>query len=154
MRVGFLPVVPRPIIERSTARHCLTNFQSVRRQLDQPSMAVWCDEGVYVIVCDISLDETEQFRDLFLCMGFFHWTRVLLRCQGKLLRVSGPDDALIQCGVFGPGGIESVLNGSHYVRAINGMLIVEDIILSLQLNTFWNTKNRTTYPVLAQLHAL
>ena len=147
MRVGFLPVVPRPITERATVRHCLTNFQSVRKQLNQASKAVWCDEGVFAIACDIYLDETEQFKDVFLCMGPFHWTRVLLRCQGKLLRGSGPDDALIECGVFGPGVIESVLNGSHYVRALTGMLIVEDLIRSLQWEIFWNHKDKGAYPL-------
>ncbi len=38
MRVGFLPVIPRPITDRATVRHCLTNFQSVRQQLNQTSM--------------------------------------------------------------------------------------------------------------------
>ena len=66
-------------------------------------MAVWCDEGVFARATDIYLHETEHFKDLFLCLGPFHWTRVLLRCQGKLLHGSGPDDALIECGVFGPG---------------------------------------------------
>ena len=28
VRVGFLPVIPKPITERATVRHCLTNFQS------------------------------------------------------------------------------------------------------------------------------
>jgi hypothetical protein len=154
MRVGFLPVVPRPITERATVRHCLTNLQSVRRQLSQTSMAVWCDEGVFAIACDIYLHETEQFHDVLLCMGPFHWTRVLLRCQGKLLRGSGPDDALIECAVFGPGVIESVLNGSHYVRALTGMLIVEDLIRSLQWKIFWNHKDKAAYPALAQLQVL
>ena len=58
--------------------------------------------------------------------------------MGKLLRGSGPDDALIESGVFGPGVIESVLNGSHYVRALIGMLIVEDLIRSLQWQAFWH----------------
>ena len=57
---------------------------------------------------------------------------MLLRCQDKLLQGSGPDDALIECGVFGPGVIQSVLNGNHYVRALTGMLIVEDVIQILQ----------------------
>ena len=30
MRVGFLPVVPKPITDCATVRHCLTNFQSCR----------------------------------------------------------------------------------------------------------------------------
>ena len=99
-------------------------------------MAVWCVEGVFAPAADMYPHETEQFRDLFLCLGPFHWTRVLLRCQGKLLRGSGSDDAQIECGVFGPGVIESVLNGSHYVRALTGMLMVEDLIRSLQLQLF------------------
>ena len=107
-RVGFLPVIPRPITERATVRHCLNNFQSVRRQLNQELLAVWCDEGVFALAADIYLHETEHFRDLFLCLGPFHWTRVLLRCQGELLRGSGPDDALIECGAFGHGVIDSV----------------------------------------------
>ena len=49
---------------------------------------------------------SEQFMDLFRCMGHFHWICVLLGCQGKLLRESGPDDALIEvksemCQCFG-----------------------------------------------------
>ena len=30
MRVGFLLVIPKPITERATVRHCLTSFQSIR----------------------------------------------------------------------------------------------------------------------------
>jgi len=39
-----------------------------------------------------------------------------------LLTLAGPDDALIECGVFGPGVIQSVLNGNHYVRAVTSLV--------------------------------
>jgi len=100
MRFGFLPVVPRPITERSTVSHCLTNFQSCRKQLNQDAMPVWCDEGVFSVAADIMLHEVDQFKDLLLCLGPFHWARVLHRCQGKLMRGTGLDDALVECGVF------------------------------------------------------
>ncbi|KAL8619946.1 hypothetical protein ACOMHN_015228 [Nucella lapillus] len=154
MRVGFIPVVPRPITQRATVRHCLTNFQSCRRQVNQASMAVWCDEGVFAVAADVYLHKTEQFKDLLVCLGPFHWTRILLRCQGKLLRGSGLDDALVECGVFGRGVIESALNGTHYVRALTGMLIVEDLIRSLQWQMFWQHKDQTAYPELEQVQAL
>ncbi len=154
MRVGFLPVIPRPITQSSTVRHCLSNFQSVRQQLNQTSMMVWCDEGVFAVAADIYLHEIEKFKDLVICLGPFHWTRVLLRCQGKLLRGSGSDDALIECGIFGPGVIESVLNGSHYYRALTGMLILEDLIRSFQWQTFWDSKDKAAYPVLEKVSAL
>ncbi|KAL8613983.1 hypothetical protein ACOMHN_023218 [Nucella lapillus] len=117
-------------------------------------MAVWCDEGVFAVAADVYLHETEQFKDLLLCLGPFHWTRILLRCQGKLLRGSGLDDALVECGVFGRGVIESALNGTHYVRALTGMLIVEDLIRSLQWQMFWQHKDQTAYPELEQVQAL
>ncbi|KAL8598865.1 hypothetical protein ACOMHN_015444 [Nucella lapillus] len=117
-------------------------------------MAVWCDEGVFAVAADVYLHETEKFKDLLLCLGPFHWTRILLRCQGKLLRGSGLDDALVECGVFGRGVIESALNGTHYVRALTGMLIVEDLIRSLQWQMFWQHKDQTAYPELEQVQAL
>ncbi|KAH3838306.1 hypothetical protein DPMN_111714 [Dreissena polymorpha] len=101
MHVGFLPVIPGPITERATVRHCVTYFQSMSRQFNQESLEIWCDEHVFAFASDIYLHETNKFSGLFLCMGPFHWTRILFRCQGKLLRVSGLDDALIECGVFG-----------------------------------------------------
>ena len=58
------------------------------------------------------------------------------QCQGKLLRGAGIDDALVECGVFGPGVLESALNGVQYVRAITGMLIIKDVIMSLQWQSF------------------
>ena len=67
---------------------------------------------------DIILHEPESFKDIFLCMGPFHWTKILLRCQGRLLRGSGIDDGLVECDVFGPGVKDSALNGSHYVRSL------------------------------------
>ncbi len=132
LRVGFLPVIPKPITEYSTVRLCLTNFQSLPKQLKQSSMVVWCDEGVFALAADIYLHEMEIFKDLVLCLGPFHWTHVLLRCQGRLLQWSVPDDALVECGIFGPGVVELVLNDSHYIRALTGMLLMEDLIQSFQ----------------------
>ena len=40
MRVGFLTVVPNPITQQSTVRYCLTNFQNVRKQLNQDVLLV------------------------------------------------------------------------------------------------------------------
>ncbi len=47
MRVGFLPVIPSPVTDYATVRTALTTFQSVRVQLDQVTLPVFCDEGVF-----------------------------------------------------------------------------------------------------------
>ena len=151
MRVGFLPVVPEPITLRPVVRHCLTNFQSVCRQLTQDVIPIWADEGVFCIVADIFLHEPDTFKDIFPCMGPFHWCRILLRCAGKLLRGTGIDDALVECGIFGPIVIDTVLNGSHYVRALTGMLVVEDVVMKMAWKAFWYYKSKDNYPILTEI---
>ena len=50
--------------------------------------------------------------------------------------------------------MESALNGYHYVRAMTGMLIVEDVIRSLQWKAFWDQANRAEYPELKEVEVL
>ena len=75
---------------------------------------------------------------------------ILLKYLGKYLRGSGPDDALIECSVFGPGVLETVLNGTHFVRSLTGTLIVEDVVIKLLWEEFWKHHDRSKYPVLQQ----
>ena len=154
MCVGFIPVVPEPITLRPVVRHCLTNFQSVCKQLTQDFLPLWADEGVFNIIVDIYLHEPDTFKDIFPCMGPFHWCRIILRCAGKLLRGTGIDDAMIECEIFGPVVIESALNGSHYVRALTGVLIVEDFIMKMVWKAFWNVKSKEAYPVLNKINTI
>lgn len=45
--------------------------------------------------------------------------------------------------------MESVLNGSHYVRALT--FIVEDMVRSLQWKMFWSQHEQAAYPVLEKV---
>ncbi len=95
MRVGFLPVIPSPVTECATVRKALTNFQATRQQVNQDTMAIVSDEGVYHIVVDIVMSEPGTFDDLFPMLGMFNFAKVLLRCAGRYLSGSGMSDALI-----------------------------------------------------------
>ena len=124
MRVGFLLVFPRPVTEYCTVRKSLLNFQSVCRQFKQDVMPMFSDEGVFHTAADIVMEEPTQFEDLFPVLGMFHYTKVLLRCAGRYLLGSGVDDVLIQNEVFGKKVLNSVLNGTYYVRSLQGLFIV------------------------------
>ena len=154
MRVGFLPVIPRPITDPATVRQLCTNFENVRKQLNQPTLPVWNDEGVFDILIDVLLANPADFKKLFPGMGPFHWAKVLQRCSGKLVRGSGLEDAFVECGVFGPGAIETVLTGKHYYRSLAGFLMLDDLITYMQWNAFWLTHKRENYPFLPQLQNL
>jgi hypothetical protein len=50
---------------------------------------------------------------------------------------TGLDDGLIEAEVFGKKVLQSVLAGSHYVRAFKGMLIVSEVLNHMKWKAFW-----------------
>ena len=135
-------------------RKCLEIFQSVVKQLRQEILPLWSDEGVFNIIVDIFLHEPEKFLDLFPCMGPFHWCRVGLRVAGKLLKGTEIDDAMVECGIFGPVVISSVLDDTHYAQAFTGMLIVEDLVMGMAWRAFWKVHDVKDYPVLVDVQVI
>ena len=86
-----------------------------------------------------------MFLRLFPMMGNFHMTRGALRCAGKYLRGSGIEDAFIECRIFGPKTLETVLNGSHYYRSFSGLIIVADAVTRMKMEAFWNENPSNIY---------
>ena len=50
---------------------------------------------------------------------------------------SGAEDALFEYEVFGKQVLHSVLVGSHYVRSLQGLMIVSEVLSALQWESFW-----------------
>ena len=65
------------------------NFKNVHGQLKQNEMAIFCDEGVYHIAREITLQRSDEFKGLVLCLGSFHLIKTVLACIGKYLGGSG-----------------------------------------------------------------
>lgn len=145
MRVGFMPMIPSPVTDYATVRKALQNFQSVRRQINpnQSIIPVFCDEGVYHTLADIVMDEPDEFADIHGMMGMFHWVKILLKCAGRYLQGSGIEDALIETDVFGKLTLNSVLEGSHYVRSFHGIIMISDLMSSLAWAAFWQSMEKS-----------
>jgi len=99
-----MPVILSPVTEYAIVRKALTKFQASRQQLNQDTMIIVCDEGVYQIVGNILVvvSEPGTFFDPFPKLEMFHFAKVLLRCAGRYLTGSGIEDAFIRSEVFGP----------------------------------------------------
>ena len=145
MNVGFLPYIPRPVTDYSTVYTAMHNFMSMLTQLDQPSVPLFCDEGVYRIIADIYLQRKEVFKNLVPMLGGFHMGKAVKHCIGKIMRGSGIEDALTESVVFGPSVVESVISGSHYVRSLRGLRIVYDVLQNLKWEAFWASKDKESH---------
>ena len=95
--------------------------------------------GVFHIVFDIVMNESEVFEDLFAILGMFHFEKVLLRWEGWYITGTGINDALIESNIIGSKTLNTVLSGGHYVRSLSGMLIVADVLDSLMCKAFLNS---------------
>ena len=125
----------------------LYNLANVANQLQQHCLPVFCDEGVYCIVTEIFLKQPEHFQNLVPVMGGFHMAKAAMHCVGKYLRGSGIEDALVETEAFRLKVVQSVMEGSHYVRAFRGLLIAAEAVKSMKWDVFWNVHNSEEYTI-------
>ena len=141
MQAGFLPYLPHLVTEHSTVFNALHNFLKILSQLNQTALPIFCDEGVFRIAFDIVLSNPIEFDKLIPMLGSFHTAKVVEHCIGKYLRGSGVEDALFETGVFGLKAVESMMNGSHCIRSLRGIIILADALSALKWESFWRTND-------------
>ena len=66
-------------------------------------------------------------------------------CIGKYIRGSDFDGDLVETQVFGKKVIEQVLNGTHYIRSLRAILILQDSTDRLKCDAFWKNNKKEKY---------
>ena len=56
-------------------------------------------------------------------LGGFHTAKYLQHSIGKYIRVSGLEESLGQAHIFGVKIVDSVLDDTHYLQSLKGLLI-------------------------------
>jgi len=64
---------------------------------------------------------------------------------------SGAKDAFIECGLFGPKSVETVINGSHYYRSFNGLMMLAEAMERLRFEAFWSTVDHDQFNEITSL---
>ena len=141
MQIGSVPFITSPFTDQSIVYTAMKNFNIVLKQLEQDTLPVLCNEGVFRTVLNIYLKKQDEFYNLILMLGGIHTARYVLHCIGKFIKRSRLDDVLIEIEVFGAKVLEAVLAGTDYVRSFRGMLILSSVISSLRWNAFSETIN-------------
>lgn len=75
-RVALLPVLPHPVTWYALVYTPLKNLQGMLRYLVQTTLQVTCGEDVYHVAREIQLICPDDFKNIVLCMGSFHMTKV------------------------------------------------------------------------------
>ena len=117
------------------------------KKLNKKFLPVGCDEGVYAIAREIIMARPEEFKGIVLVLESFHLTKVVLGCIGKYLAGGGADTIMVESDVFGPNVVNSVMNGSHYVRSVKGMFSLYEAMRRLQWESFFTQNEYTQYTI-------
>ena len=80
-------------------------------------------------------------------MSGCHMAKAPMHCVGKDLRGSGMEDAFVETETFGLKVAQSVIEGSHYVRAFRALLIAAEAVESMKWDAFWNVHNHDEYTI-------
>ena len=91
---------------------------------------------MYALAKELQLLYSEKFKNIFLGLGGFHYEKIVFACVGKYLQISGIDAVLSETECFGIDVVQSVLEGSNYVRSKEGLSLINEAILSLMLEEY------------------
>ena len=117
----------------------MINFQDVIKQESQDYGSLWCDEGVYRLAKEIQFLKSDQFNNLFLGLGGFHFEKIVYGCVGSFLEPSGISSILVELECFGSSVIDSVMGGKDYVRSKKGLSSINEAILNLMFCEFMSS---------------
>ena len=120
----------------ATVFTCMKNFQDVLQRRHLNYGPLWCDEGVYRIAKELQLLNPSLFESIFLGLGSFHMEKILISCCGSYLQGCGIGSVFVANEIFGPGVVQSVLSGGHYVRGKKGMMMLAETLQQLQYQEY------------------
>ena len=72
-------------------------------------------------------------------LGGFHTAKCVQHSIGKYIRGSGWKEPLRQTSIFGVKNVDSVLDGTSYVRSLKGLLIEANAVEKLKWSAFDQT---------------
>ena len=84
------------------------------------------------IAVAIFFQKEDQFRNLIPMFGDFHTEKCLQQIIAKYIRGSRLEETLHRTCVFGVKISKFVLDGTHYVQSLKGLLIVVNAIKKLK----------------------
>ena len=136
---AFVPILPYKATEYDSIYTTMINFQDVIKQESQDYGGLWCDKGVYRLAEEIQFLKSDQFNNLFLGLGGFHFEKIVYGCLGSFLEPSGISSILVKLECFGSSVIDSVMGGKDYVRSKKGLSSINEAILNLMFCGFMSS---------------
>ena len=95
---------------------------------------------LYRISKEIQLLKADEFKNIFLGLGWFHTEKNIIACLGQYLEESGINKVLVGNKIFGIDVVKSVMSGKHS-HGKRGMMLISEAMLQIMLSKFLKESN-------------
>ena len=113
----YLPPIEPKVTEFSTIYRYLLYLQKLSAEVNMPYVNVTLDVGAAMNAYKVTWNFQEQFKNVLIHLGDFHFMKENFGVIGKIVSGSGVEDVIFQANVCSSGSLNGVLSGSHYNRA-------------------------------------
>ena len=128
MHVGFPSFIPKSVTEYSIVYSSMLNFVKITKQLDQNTLPILCDKGVFRTLADIYLHWKDELQILIQMLCGFHAGKCVKHCIDKYIQESWIEGSFWQTKVFGVNAAHNVLNGINHKQSFMGYPILANVI--------------------------
>ena len=132
----YLKNIEAPPNDMSTVSHVLEQCIKKADDFELQTVVVVFDQALYSKAQQIRWKSDLYQKRLVLRMGEFHTCMAFMGAIGKMCKLSGIEDVLIDAEVVAQGSIAGVLNGHNYNRSIRAHKIMYEGLSRLLLKSF------------------
>ena len=135
-RLHYLPNIDAPPNEMTTISHILQLSIDKAESFELDGVIVVFDQALYSKAQQIRWKNEIFQRKLVLRLGKFHTCMAFMGAIGKMYRLSGLEDILVEGGVVAQGSIAGVMGGHNYYRSLRAHKIMYEALSILLLQKF------------------
>lgn len=143
-RLHYLQNIEAPPNDMSTISHVLKLSIEKAHTFQLPAVVVVFDQALYSKAQQIRWKDTLYQEKLVLRLGEFHTCMAFMGAIGKMFKLSGLEDVIIEAGVIAQGSIAGVISGHNYNRAIRAHKLMYEALSILLLQKFVASMNEST----------
>eukprot|EP00794_Sanderia_malayensis_P010438 gene10438-biopygen7613 len=132
----YLPPIEAKVTEFATIHRYMRYLQNLSADVNMPYVNVTLDVGAAMNAYKLLWNYPEQFDNVLIHLGDFHFMKENFAVIGKITSGSGIEDVIFQANVCSSSSLNGVLCGNHYNRAWTVHLALSEVLERLLIERF------------------
>jgi hypothetical protein len=136
--VSYAPIVDSKPTDMATVYITMKKCVEMCCKAEQQYSVQTFDLQLYAITQQIKWSRPLEFQNHIIRLGGFHTLSCFITSIGKLWGDGGLSDLLVDSGAYATCTVEHILSGKQFNRAVRGLTLTYEVVMSLWLASFFD----------------